>query len=781
VKTAYEDLMGLNFELRLVNETQEKDRELTGLCHSLFSRRGGQAPPGGAVKIKKYANRRQEMQEAVADIKNRVALGASPSDILLVTRSLALYPGLRREFILAGLPVSLPETVRLSSQPAARFADAFLQIGAGEAKEGLKKLFSSYVLKEYWQMDTEKINCLLEENYLADLPAAQRLILGAFCGDERQCALLESLFARCANLPRIAEVPVFARALSDFLLYFFSPVRLGQLYKNGLLDFARLKLLASGEEETLKAIEQLTADCEAAGGEKQPVTAGDYRRLFLRSVGDTTIVLRPGDGDGARVADNCRELGGSCRHVYIIGLKEGEFPAFAPENWLYDDAERIRLAQLGFLPSADNAAREERFFFFNCVKRARRSLWLSASIAGGEIISSYLEEAARALPGLTLSERPARAVLPAPDFVSNEDVLASLLIDQKIQEPTARTWLDGYLGRDFNERLAGELPRRAGVYAGCAAGAKENINALFALSFTASLLENYALCPFKFLLEQVWRPYDRPPAGDGMALGLRGGLYHACLRNFLQKYIGRRLTAEAHPRLEKELSADFDDILREYAAKGILAQTWLTGRECADMKEYLKDWLAAEINYQEFSGAFHPFRLEWKFDKQPLTLPVQAGEAKITGRIDRVDTDGGAYFVTDYKLGNFPKRADIEEGLDLQMPVYLLAAERFFGPTLGGGYFSIENAGRGGGFWLKTAEKKLPFAKANTKQKTMGDDWQEYRKMFIGRLTAIIDDICAGNFPPLPGGGVCPGWCAGLAVCRKGRSGTGETDAGIYA
>ncbi|MDR2006135.1 MAG: PD-(D/E)XK nuclease family protein, partial [Acidaminococcales bacterium] len=655
-KTAYEDLMGLNFELCLVNKPEKKDRELSAFCRSLFSRRYGQAPPGGAVKVRKYANRRQEMQEAVADIKRQVEQGAPPGDILLATRNLSLYPGLRREFFLAGLPVSLPETVRLSAQPAARFAGAFLQVGAGEAKEGLKKLFSSYILKEYWRLDVEKIGRLLEENYLTELAAAKKLILDAFLCDGRQYALLEKLFAHCAGLPRTAGSKVFAQSLSDFLTCFFSPVRLGELYKNGFLSFAQLKLLASGEDETLKAITQLADDLKAAGGEEQPIPVGEYRRLFLRGLKDLTLVLLPGDDAGVRVADNCRELGNACRHVYIIGLKEKEFPALAPENWLYDDAERIRLAQLGFLPSLDSAAREEKFFFFNCVKRARQGLWLSASIADGAIISTYLEEALRALPGLAPEERPARAVLPAPGLIANEEVLASLLAGQKTASPPARTWLGGYLGEDFAARLAGELPRRAGAYAGDAAAVKESISALFALTFNASLLENYALCPFKFLLEDVWRPRAWRPAGDGLPAALKGGLYHACLKKFLQKHTGRRLAADALSRLAGELSADFSDLLQEYAAKGLLPQTWLTGRECSDMEKELSGWLAAEINYQELSGDFRPFRLEWKFDEHPLTLPAQAGEAKITGRIDRVDTDGNAYFVTDYKLADFPLR-----------------------------------------------------------------------------------------------------------------------------
>jgi hypothetical protein len=266
-----------------------------------------------------------------------------------------------------------------------------------------------------------------------------------------------------------------------------------------------------------------------------------------------------------------------------------------------------------------------------------------------------------------------------------------------------------------------------------------------------------------------------------MAAGLRGILYHACLKKFLQKHIGRPLPGGAPARLEKELFADFDGVLREYGEKGLLRKTWLTGRECLDMKKELAGWLAAEINYQEFSGDFYPFRLEWEFEKQPLLLPTQAGEAKITGRIDRVDTDGNACFVTDYKIGYLPKRSDIEKGLDLQMPVYLLAAEQFFGQPLGGGYFSVEDAERGGGFWTKAAKGKLPFAGINARQREMGDDWGEYKKMFVESIAAMIEKICAGNFPPRPAGGACPVWCAGLPVCRKGRPVAEETDEGIYS
>jgi ATP-dependent helicase/DNAse subunit B len=66
----------------------------------------------------------------------------------------------------------------------------------------------------------------------------------------------------------------------------------------------------------------------------------------------------------------------------------------------------------------------------------------------------------------------------------------------------------------------------------------------------------------------------------------------------------------------------------------------------------------------------------------PLLLVAQDGgpEVKVCGTIDRVDVDltGQRALVLDYKLGRPPDFSEIQRGVSLQMPLYLLAMERVF-------------------------------------------------------------------------------------------------------
>ena len=59
---------------------------------------------------------------------------------------------------------------------------------------------------------------------------------------------------------------------------------------------------------------------------------------------------------------------------------------------------------------------------------------------------------------------------------------------------------------------------------------------------------------------------------------------------------------------------------------------------------------------------------------KPLYLTLSDGsDVSLIGRVDRIDSDGEHAFITDYKSGTPPTGSAMEQGLDLQLPVYLLA------------------------------------------------------------------------------------------------------------
>ena len=85
----------------------------------------------------------------------------------------------------------------------------------------------------------------------------------------------------------------------------------------------------------------------------------------------------------------------------------------------------------------------------------------------------------------------------------------------------------------------------------------------------------------------------------------------------------------------------------------------------------------------------------------------------MNGRIDRIDSDGNGIFVTDYKRSQIPSGSELTAGLDLQMPVYLLAlaALETQNKVLGGGYYSLKEAKRKGGFAMQTLGKNAFYNK----------------------------------------------------------------------
>ena len=74
------------------------------------------------------------------------------------------------------------------------------------------------------------------------------------------------------------------------------------------------------------------------------------------------------------------------KHVYIMGLREGEFPRNKNENWIYSDWERTYLSSIGIeLDNTATSYAEDKFFFAAVATMATESLtlsWYSDDVAG---------------------------------------------------------------------------------------------------------------------------------------------------------------------------------------------------------------------------------------------------------------------------------------------------------------------------------------------------------------------------------------------------------------
>jgi len=201
---------------------------------------------------------------------------------------------------------------------------------------------------------------------------------------------------------------------------------------------------------------------------------------------------------------------------------------------------------------------------------------------------------------------------------------------------------------------------------------------------SASRLELWATCPFKFLLQSVLgveRP-DEPEQRWVLAPIDRGLLVHRILQAFVEDVIARGAAPSLadQPRLAEIAARELD---REERT-GTPGAPLLWQAERRRIEADLAAWLEREADR---SDGLAPRSAEAAFGSA-LGGPAVAVELEdfrlpLLGRIDRVDVspDGRTGLVVDYKTGR-PKDGLEDDvvlgGRSLQLAVYVLAAHRLY-------------------------------------------------------------------------------------------------------
>ena len=215
--------------------------------------------------------------------------------------------------------------------------------------------------------------------------------------------------------------------------------------------------------------------------------------------------------------------------------------------------------------------------------------------------------------------------------------------------------------------------------------------------FSATALQHYAACPYRFFLYAIQRlePRAEPVAIEELDPLQRGSLVHQ-----VQFELLTRLQAEHEPdsprlpvrpaNLEAALAA-LDDVLdgvaEAFADRLVPAidRVWTDGIE--SIRQDLREWLHRESLSE---SPFEPWRFEFSFglprdpnrDEHSVREPVELGNGlRLRGAIDLVErTPSGVLRVTDHKTGRArAKRNAVVQGGELLQPVlYALAARRLF-------------------------------------------------------------------------------------------------------
>ncbi len=467
------------------------------------------------------------------------------------------------------------------------------------------------------------------------------------------------------------------------------------------------------------------------------------------------------------------------KHVILLGLSEGIFPARIAEDLLYLDSERRAFQTLGIdLPTQAERADDDGLFY-EMISLATESVTLTRATVdnGAPLPPSHLWRAFEAVyDGLPVQTMRVGAVVSLDQAASPRELaLAVAASPNPSRQPDAAfaAWYADVFHNQWDQlrhvhaverhrmsamphdRFSGRL-QSAGLIAQVEALLDDRI-------WSASQLNEYGMCGFRFFAKRLLKLEPLLEPEDGMDAAQLGTLYHEILENTYRQ-LARESVAIIPANLRRAL-----DLLEENATRlladapdriGFRAPTlWDSEREILirRLRDLVHDDFDAEsqLNKQVAKlapGERRPYRQEMPFGSDGVfTLDLGGDQVRLRGVIDRIDLVGDRAIIMDYKSGSSEiPISEIARGRNFQMMIYLLAAQAAL----------QDSADIAGGLFWHIASRKTSGTL------TSDDEAIESGKAHLRRY---LTRGRAGNFASEPNKieeGKCSRYCDYSQLCR---------------
>ena len=297
-------------------------------------------------------------------------------------------------------------------------------------------------------------------------------------------------------------------------------------------------------------------------------------------------------------------------------------------------------------------------------------------------------------------------------------------------------------------------------------------------SYSPSSLQQFAACPYKFLLYgiQQLRPREESVALEQMDPLTRGALFHAAQFELLGELKNQELLPFPARDLDDILEiADrvLDRVAADYAEQLAPAIAHVWENEIEDIRTDLRGWVRWLSNEREWT----PARFEFAFGlkehtehRDPSSTPQEAvilDGVRVRGSIDLIErhVDRDALRITDHKTGKRPEREPVYVGggAALQPALYALAAEQLL-------HANVESS-------------RLFYCTQRGDYKQFTVPIGEQARQRLTQVLVTIDEAVASGFlPAAPAKGACA-LCDYAPVCgpyeeqRTGRKPKDRLDA----
>ena len=630
-----------------------------------------------------------------SDIRRRVMDGARYSDFAIVARDVDRYLGvLDTALSRAGVEAFVSQRSDVSSFEAIKLIyTAYAAVRSGFAREDVMsyaKCGLSGIEREAcdelelyvdtWQISGRRFVDGLTWNMN---PRGYSTTRAEGVGEkllrinETRERLIAPLVKFSEGVKEAKTVHEHARVLIDFLLSIDLESSLADKAER-LLSYgenayaesnARLwKLICDSLDELVEVSGDMAADADAF--------LGQLKILFSSA----SIGRIPAHTDEVTVgsADMLRLYGK--KHVYMIGVNAGEFPAPATDSAYFSERDRIFLSELGLgvKPELEVRSSKELYFFSRAFSYASESVTLLYSARDSAFKAAQRSDVIDKIIKLTGGTiKPVRT-----DTLSAKDAIwsASYAMEHRENRSAAEARAVREALRKSGHAREVDISERSITNTDMALGQDIcNAERERTLSLTQSRLDAFRSCPLSHFCKYTLKLSDSARA-EFDAAGI-GSFIHSILENFF------KTVKEKELNISDLTSADKESMTRAAAEKYVSSLADELALSPAGVRVKINrlcraampvvDGICEEFSVSRFEPAF--FELSLGDENGPGKINIDsatAGNINIYGIVDRVDTyerDGDVFVrVVDYKTGSKVfSPEDMAEGKNLQMFLYL--------------------------------------------------------------------------------------------------------------
>jgi ATP-dependent helicase/nuclease subunit B len=702
-----------------------------------------------------------------------------PEKICVVFNLIGNYsPIIRDRFKIYGIPFNLTDRFSLSTSPPIKALLGFLEILENDFYyKNIFRAFSSGFLQD----DGIDISNLLKisvelkiisgyDNWINRIKAALSELSLSEDESNNYDEKIKSYKSAIADLERInTELKPFSTKLTpdefrkeilSLITHLNFPVKL----LKSTPEVIENDVIASNT--FLKILEEITELLKIEYGVENKFTLHFYLKQLRTTTAFTRYNIPEKPGYGVQITTLNEIRGLEFDYLFIGGLNDGDFPTrFTPEIFFSGSFAREEIQHQV----------EQRYLFYQALCTWRKKLYLSFAEFDDKrelIQSSFLQdfkslfeikningdffkdkvfskEELFELLGKISPEQRRSIKLPSDLNINVDEVNDAIEIDkQRLSEPFGESEYTGFITTGKSEELKSKLQE---VSEG---------------EFSATQLENFAKCPYKYFVENILKLETIAEPVEELEAFEYGSLIHSILYEF---YIQMK---EKGIILFNCSDKDFktaEDILFKIAVKkfdelnlnpelSFYEREKLIGINGRRTQSLLYKFLEDE---RKNDGGYVPSFFELNFGKvknegktcKKFRESVNAGKIKLRGKIDRIDINDEekTLKVIDYKLsGVKPTSEDLNRGISLQLPLYLFAAKELISKEFGKEYnpagaqifslkFNEEDFGKKD-IRLKHKGRK----EENTEEKIKSAE--EMIKVCLDTVNKFTEEIAKGNF-----------------------------------